>query len=88
MKYILHLLAVVAAFALLLAAYGGRVDPTVWVLPSMATLALPAVAAVVLALLVLLLLFRRWRSAVVLIGALMLSWPTLRLISPINLYGP
>ena len=88
MKYILHLLAIIAAFALLFAAYGGRVDPTVWVLPSMATLALPAVALVVLALLVLLLLCRRWRSAVVLVGALLLAWPTLRLISPVNLYGP
>ncbi len=88
MKYILHLLAIIAAFALLFAAYGGRVDPSIWALPSLATLALPAVTVVVLALLVLLMLFKRWRSAVVLVGALMLSWPTLRLISPINLYGP
>lgn len=88
MKYILHLLAIVAAFALLFAAYGGRVDPTVWALPSLATLALPAVAVVVLALLALLLLFRRWRSVVILLGAIFLAWPTLRQICPVNLYGP
>ena len=85
MKYIFRLLAIIAAFGLLFAAYGGRVDPNVWTLPSLATLALPVVAVVVLALLALLLLFRQWRSAAVLVGALLLSWPTLRLISPFNL---
>ena len=88
MKYIFRLLAIVAAFGLLFAAYGGRVDPNVWTLPSLATLALPVVAVVVLALLALLVLFRQWRSAAVLVGALLLSWPTLRLISPFNLIHP
>ena len=85
MKYIARLLAIIAAFALLFSAYGGRVDPEVWMLPSLATLALPIVTVVVLSLLALLLLFRQWRAAVVIVGALMLSWPTLRLISPFNL---
>ena len=85
MKYIFRLLAIIASFALLFAAYGGRVDPNVWTLPSLATLALPVVAVVVLALLALLVLFRQWRSAAVLVGALLLSWPTLRLITPFNL---
>ena len=84
MKYLFRLLAIVAAFALLFSAYGGRVDPTVWTLPSLATLALPVVTLVVLLLLVLLAVFKQWRSAVVIVGALMLSWPTLRLISPVN----
>lgn len=84
MKYLFRLLAIVAAFALLFSAYGGRVDPTVWTLPSLATLALPVVTLVVLVLLVLLAVFKQWRSAVVIVGALMLSWPTLRLISPVN----
>ena len=35
MKYIIHLMAIVLAFVLLLSAYGGRVDPVVWTLPSM-----------------------------------------------------
>ena len=88
MKYIFRLIAVIAAFVLLFAAYGGRVDPNVWTLPSLATLALPAVAAAVIIFLFLLLLLRQWRAAVILVGALCLSWPTLRLISPINLFGP
>ena len=54
MKYIFRLISIVAAFVLLFAAYGGRVDPNIWTLPSMATLALPVIAIVVLALLVLL----------------------------------
>jgi len=85
MKYLCRLIAVIAAFGLLFSAYGGRVDPTVWSLPSLATLALPAVAVAVLLLLALLVLFRQWRAAVVILGALLLSWPTLRLISPFNL---
>ncbi len=85
MKYIARLLAIIAAFVLLISAYGGRVDPTVWVMPSMATLALPIVTLVVLLLLVVLALCKQWRAAVVIVGALLLSWPTLRLISPFNL---
>lgn len=83
-KYLFRILAIVLSFALLFAAYGGRVDPTVWTLPSLATLALPAVAVVVMVSLALMALFRQWRSALVVVGALMLSWPTLRLISPLN----
>ena len=88
MKYVFRLLAIVVAFALLFAAYGGRVDPNVWNLPSLATLALPVVAVVALVLMVLMLLFGQWRSSVVLLGAMLLSWPTLRLISPFNLTHP
>lgn len=85
MKLIARLLAIIAAFVLLISAYGGRVDPTVWVMPSMATLALPIVTLVVLLLLVVLALCKQWRAAVIIVGALLLSWPTLRLISPFNL---
>lgn len=88
MKYLFRLLAITASFGLLFAAYGGKVDPVVWTLPSLATLALPAVAIVVLALLALMLLFKQWRSALIIIGALLLSWPTLRLISPFNIIQP
>ena len=85
MKYIARLLAIIAAFVLLISAYGGRVDPTIWVMPSMATLALPIVTLVVLLLLAVLALCKQWRAAVIIVGALLLSWPTLRLISPFNL---
>ena len=85
MRYLFHLLAIVASFALLFAAYGGHVDPTVWTLPSLATLALPVVAIVVLVLLALLLLLKQWRFALIILGALFLSWPVLRLNVPLNL---
>ena len=83
-KHIIRILAVILAFALLFSAYGGRVDPAVWNLPALATLALPAVAVVSLVALALLAGFKQWPAAVVLVGALFLSWPTLRLISPCN----
>lgn len=88
MKYVFHLIAVIAAFALLFSAYGGHVDPTIWSLPSLATLVLPVVAMVALILLALLAVFRQWRSAAILVGALLLSWPVLRQISPFNLSNP
>ena len=88
MKYIFHLLAIVLAFLLLLSAYGGRVDPVIWTLPSMATLALPVVAIIAIVMMVLLAAFKQWQSAVILFAALLLSWPTLRLISPFNLSHP
>ena len=87
-KYIFRLIAIIVSFVLLFAAYGGRVDPTIWTLPSLASLALPVVTLVTLIVLALLVLFRQWRSAVVIVGALLLSWPTLRLISPFTLMHP
>ncbi len=88
MKYIIHLLAIVLAFVLLLSAYGGRVDPVVWTLPSMLTLALPVVLLIVIIAMALLAIFKQWRAVVVLLGALLLSWPTIRLISPFNISQP
>ena len=88
MKYIIHLLAIVLAFVLLLSAYGGRVDPVVWTLPSMLTLALPVVLLFVIVAMALLAIFKQWRAVVVLLGALLLSWPTIRLISPFNISQP
>ena len=86
MKLIARIVAIVASFVLLFAAYGGRVDPNIWTLPALATLALPAVALVALVILLLLAAFRQWRSAVVLLGAFLLAWPTLRLITPFNFF--
>lgn len=88
MKHVFRLLAIIMAFVLLLAAYGGRVDPQIMTLPALATLALPVIALVALVLMLLLLLFGQWRSAVVILGAFILSWPTLRLISPLNFTHP
>lgn len=77
--------AVLAAFALLFSAYGGRVAPLVWKLPAMATLVLPVVAVAALVLLAVLAGFKQWPAALVLVGAFCLSWPTLRLIAPCNI---
>ena len=88
MKYIFRIISIIVAFVLLFSAYGGRVDPSIWTLPSLATLALPVVAFVAIVLMVLLAVFKQWQSAVVILGALLLSWPTLRLISPFTLISP
>ena len=88
MKYIFRFLAIFVAFALLFSAYGGRVDPSIWILPSLATLALPIIALVAVVFMVLLAIFRQWRAAVIIAAAMLLSWPTLRLISPFTLVHP
>lgn len=73
---------------LLFSAYGGRVDPSIWILPSLATLALPIVALVAVVFMVLLAIFKQWRAAVIIAAAMLLSWPTLRLISPFTVIHP
>lgn len=88
MKYIFRLLAILTAFVLLFSAYGGRVNPNIWTLPSLATLALPVVGLLAAVFMVLMALFRQWRAAVIVFAALLLSWPTLRLISPFNFSHP
>ena len=88
MKHIFRFLSILIAFALLFSAYGGRVDPSIWILPSLATLALPIVALVAVVFMVLLAIFRQWRAAVIIAAAMLLSWPTLRLISPFTVIHP
>ena len=88
MKYILRFFFILMAFVLLFAAYGGRVDPDIMTLPSLATLALPVIALAALVMMLLLAVFKQGRAAVILLGAFFLSWPTLRLISPLNFSHP
>lgn len=88
MKRLLRLFAIIIAFSLLFAAYGGRVDPNVWNLPSLATLALPVVAVIAIVMMALLALFKQWRVAVIILAALFLAWPIIRLISPFNVLEP
>lgn len=73
-----------AALLLLMSAWGGLVPPARgWFFP-MLTLAMPVTLAVALAVLALTLLLRQWRLALVPVAALLLSWPSLRNYTPLN----
>lgn len=85
MKKICYLVGVLAALALLVASYGGHVDPRVWALPALATLALPAVAAVALAIALLMAVLRQWRAVIVIGAAMLVCWPCLQLVFPLHL---
>jgi len=88
MKFLSRLLAVIVAGGLLICAYGGYVNPHTWLLPSLATLVLPIAAIATVVVLILLLLVRQWWAALLVLLAMVLSWPSLRLVAPIHFSTP
>ncbi len=79
-------LTVALAAALVVGAYGGCIDPrrhsALW---SLATLAFPLALAAVLVALAAWALLRRWGRVAVLVVALVVSWPMVRVTAPVNL---
>lgn len=78
-------IAVTVAVMTIVSAYGGHLDPrghsAVW---SVATLAFPVVLAFALATTLLWLVLRQWRCAVVQVAAMLLSWPTVAVTTPMH----
>lgn len=80
----LIIVACITALVLLVSAYGGHIDPRSFALPSMMTLGLPLVGLVSLLVLVVCAAFRgKWASLIVL-AAVLLSWPSLRQVCPLS----
>lgn len=79
-------LTMALAVALVVGAYGGCLDPrrhsAVW---SLATLAFPLVLAAVLVALAAWTLLRRWGRVAVMVVAVVVSWPMVRVTAPVNL---
>jgi len=67
-----------------LSAYGGTIDPNDWTWPSILTLAMPIVAVASLATLVLMLLLKQWRAALIVAAGIVVSLPSLRLLTPVT----
>lgn len=68
----------------LLAGWGGRIDPRQWVLPAVAVLTYPAALIGALAMSVLLAVTRRWRLLLMLVLAAMTTWPAFKVNVPLN----
>jgi len=79
-KFISRLIAVVTAIVLMVSAWGGTIDPRQWALPSIATLFLPIVTMVAAVVTALLVVSKQWRSALIVVLAAVLCWPSLRLV--------
>ncbi len=78
------LLAMLMSLLLLVAAYGGLVDPRYSVKLTLFNLALPYLAMLTMVLAVAMLLLKQWRSAAVLGVAMLLSWPSVGVVMPLN----
>ena len=84
MKLIFRLIATLTALILLVSAYSGWVDPRTWAWPAIAGLAFPFVMGSVLLVAFLCLVLRQWRALVIVAGAILLAWPTIRLHAPLS----
>ena len=80
----LLILALISGLWLVASAWGGHVNPHTWALPSVLGLTFPVALVVVISLLVISLLMRCWKTAVGLLLAVLVSWPTLRVTVPMN----
>ena len=81
-------IALVSALMLIIAAYGGHIDPRTWTLPAFAVMAFPIIATGATVLLVAAVLLRQWRAAFVMVAALAVAWPASNVHFPMNLSTP
>ena len=84
MKFICRLIAILTAIVLLGSAYSGWVDPRTWAWPAIAGLALPFVLGGTLLVALLCLVLRQWRAIAIVLGAMVLAWPAIRLHVPLK----
>lgn len=75
---------ILLAMALILAAYGGRTDPSHGTIYALATLAFPYVFIVALTAALAWIVAGRWKVSLIIVAAGFLSWPTVRIVCPIN----
>lgn len=78
------LIAIATAMVLLLSAYGGHIDPRSFALPSIVTLGLPMVALTSLLVLVMCTLTRSKWAVFIVLAAILLACPSLKLVCPLN----
>lgn len=87
-KRVALLLVLVACAFMLASAYGGMVDPRISTKPALLTLALPYVLLATAALAVLLVLVGWWRLALLAVGSIVLSFPSVKVVCPLHIFPP
>lgn len=85
-KRVALLLTLLVAALMLVAAYGGYIDPRITAKPSVITLALPYVLAATAAVAGLCVIFAQWRMALIAVASIVLSWPSVRLVCPLHVF--
>jgi endonuclease/exonuclease/phosphatase (EEP) superfamily protein YafD len=90
-KHIINLvgkiITIVIAVITVIAAYGGKVNPAYSALPSVLTLAFPLILALDVAVAIAWIAFMKWRTALIAVLAIIISWPTVKVISPVNIFS-
>ncbi|MGN0213189.1 MAG: endonuclease/exonuclease/phosphatase family protein [Muribaculaceae bacterium] len=87
-KRLALVLTLLLGLLMLAAAYGGYIDPRISAKPSLLTLALPYVLAVTAAMAALCVVFAQWRMALIALGSIVLSWPSVKVVSPLHIFPP
>lgn len=77
-------LTILLAMVLIFSAYGGRTHPSQGTIYPLATLALPIVLVVSMTAALAWIVVGRWKVSLILFAALLLSWPTVRTVCPLN----
>lgn len=86
-KAVLMAVTIVLALAMLVAAWGGMVDPSKSRLLPLATLAMPVVLVANILVAVLWLLMLKWKQALVTIAAITVSWSPVSTVCPITFFA-
>lgn len=85
-----NLLAVVVSLVLaallVFSAYGGHIDPEHSTVGALAAMAFPVLLGLSVVVLLLLLIVRRWRISIILMVGILISWPTVKIVSPLNIF--
>ena len=85
-KVILLCITVLVALLLVASAWGGYVNPASFSLLSVLTLALPLFLIVNTAIMIAWLVVLRWRCALIGAAAILLSWGSVRMVFPVNVF--
>lgn len=79
------IVSLVLAALLVFSAYSGHIDPIKSTVYALVAMAFPAILGLSVGMVLLLLIMRRWRISLILIVATLISWPTIKIVSPLNI---
>ncbi|MBO4723135.1 MAG: endonuclease/exonuclease/phosphatase family protein [Muribaculaceae bacterium] len=86
-KVILLCITVLMALLLVASAWGGYVNPTKFSFLSVLTLGLPLILIINFVIMITWLVVLQWRYALISLAAILLSWGSVRMVFPINLFS-
>ena len=85
LKYIGYVLTFMLCVLLVFSAYGGHIDPHQSTISALATLGFPIVLIFSVILALAWIIVGKWRIALFVLVAILLSWPTVSIVTPLNI---